>query len=248
MVFLSLSVSAVVVLLTFAAAAVQDWKTRAVYRATWYPAAGICLVCGVFFWPGILSGSWGFAAFVCAVFLSLLVAVFSYLGLFGKADAKALILLSLAVPVTPFAAWIFPSLAVSVIVNAGVFSLIVPVACLLYNLGKKNYAPFWLMCSGRPVSGAEVCRHFGFIAENQGGDRRFVTFLESLTVLKTCPEKNIRNLRENPQDYLAVIRFCESRESVWVTVGIPLLVPLTAGLVFALFGVSAVDIVLAGIL
>ena len=52
-------------------------------------------------------------------------ALFTYFSLFGVADGKAMILLSLAVPITPFADWIFPSLALSSLVDGVVFALIV---------------------------------------------------------------------------------------------------------------------------
>ena len=246
---LPLVISAAAVLLTFLIAAWQDWKTRTVYRVTWYPAAGIGAVCAALFW--ILNIQTPGAAVI--LFISVLFAAlcwtFAVLGMFGKADAKALVLLSLTVPVTPFAAWIFPSLAVSALVNAGILSLFVPVICLGYNLAKKNRAPFWLMCSGIPVSGTSVKDKHGFLAETvteKDGKivKEFVKAKDSVFSLKH-PMRHTRSLRESPEEYAETLRLLEKCERVWITVGIPLLVPLTAGLILAFFGVSAVDMLLS---
>ncbi len=245
---LPLAVAAVVILITFLAAAQQDWKTRTVYRATWYPAAVIGGICVMLFWIEHIQTPGAFFVLFLSLAFASLCALFSVLGMFGKADAKALVLLSLTVPVTPFAAWIFPSLAVSALVNAGILSLAVPVFCFCFNLAKGNRAPFWLMCSGMPVPGYLAKNRFGFLAETvteQDGRIRkeFVRVRDSVFSLK-FPLRHTRNLREHADEYAEILRLLERCETVWVTVGIPLLVPLTAGLVFALFGVSAVDILL----
>lgn len=249
MLSLPLSLSAVAVLITFLFAAFQDWKTRTVSSAVWYPAAVIGGVCAVIFWAGYIHTPGAFFVLLVSLFVAVLCAVFSLLGMFGKADAKALVLLSLTVPVTPFAAWVFPSLAVSVIVNAGILSLFVPVVCLLYNLGKGNRAPFWLMCSGKPVPGSSAKNQFGFLAEtvleSEGRvEKQFVKMRDVIFSLRQSPERNTRNLREHPKEYAKTLSLLETCDTIWVTTGIPLLVPLTAGLISALFGVSAVDILL----
>ena len=246
---LPLAVSAVAVLCTFLAAAVQDWKTRTVYRATWYPAAVVGGICAVLFWLEYIHVPGAFFVLLLSLVFAALCWIFAVLGMFGKADAKALVLLSLAVPVTPFAAWIFPSLAVSALVNAGILSLAVPLFCLGYNLCKGNRAPFWVMCSGTPVPGSSVKGRFGFLAETVTEEngvikKEFVRVRDSLFSLQS-PMRHTRTFREHPEACADVLRLLEKCETVWVTVGIPLLVPLTAGLVFALFGISAVDILLS---
>ena len=246
---LPLAVSAVAVLLTFLAAAVQDWKTRTVYRATWYPAAVVGGIGAVLFWIEYIHVPGAFFVLLLSLVFAVLCWIFAVLGMFGKADAKALVLLSLAVPVTPFAAWIFPSLAVSALVNAGILSLAVPLFCLGRNLLKGNRASFWLMCSGTPVPGSSVKDRFGFLAETVTEEngvikKEFVRVRDSLFSLKS-PMRHTRTFREHPEACADTLRLLERCDSVWVTVGIPLLVPLTAGLVFALFGVSAVDILLS---
>ncbi|MBR4285029.1 MAG: prepilin peptidase, partial [Methanocorpusculum sp.] len=130
MISLPLLISSAVVLITFIFAALQDWKTRTVYKVTWYPAAVIGGICAVLFWAEFIHIDGALLVLFISVIFAGLCALFSILGMFGKADAKALILLSLTVPVTPFAAYIFPSLAVSALVNAGILSVAVPLFCL----------------------------------------------------------------------------------------------------------------------
>ncbi|HJJ72255.1 MAG TPA: hypothetical protein O0X95_03765 [Methanocorpusculum sp.] len=250
MISLPISISAAVVLLTFIFAAWQDLKTRTVIRATWYPGAVIGGICAVIFWSEFIHVRGAALVLFISVIFACLCAAFSFLGMFGKADAKALILLSLTVPVTPFAPYIFPSLAVSTLINAGVLTLFVPIIFLVYNIIKQNRAPFLLMCSGRPVSGKSVKEQFGFIAENisdENGEiqKRFVSSKDLIFSLKNNPERNTRHLREEPEKYAERLSLLERCDTVWVTFGIPLLVPLTAGLIPALFGVSAIDILLS---
>lgn len=253
MISLPLCISAIVVLLTFIFAAWQDLKTRTVYRATWYPAAVIGGICAVLFWAEFIDVRGATLVLIISIIFAGLCALFSILGMFGKADAKALILLSLTVPVTPFAAYLFPSLAVSALVNAGVLTLFVPVIFLSYNIISKNRAQFHLMCSGRPVSGRCAKDKFGFIAEDisyENGEiqKRFVSTCDMVFSLRKNPERNTRHLREEPKKYAEMISLIEKCDTVWITFGIPLLVPLTIGLILALFGISAVDILLLIIL
>ena len=246
MISLPLLISSAVVLITFIFAALQDWKTRTVYKVTWYPAAVIGGICAILFWAEFIDVRGAHLMLFISVIFAGLCALFCILGMFGKADAKALILLSLTVPITPFAAYIFPSLAVSALVNAGILSFAVPLFCLGYNLVKGNRAPFWLMCSGKPVLGSSVKDRFGFLAETiteENGEikKEFVRMPDTVFSLK-APMRHTRTLREHPEECADTLRLLEKCETVWVTVGIPLLVPLTAGLIFALFGISAVDI------
>ncbi|HJJ48828.1 MAG TPA: hypothetical protein O0X39_07580 [Methanocorpusculum sp.] len=248
---LLLTISATVVLITFLIASYQDLRTRTVYTVTWYPAAIICAICIIWFWILKFSPE-ALPVLILSLLTAALMATFTFFGLFGKADAKAMILLSLAVPVTPFAAYYFPSLAVSSIINAGVLVLLVSLVLLLRNLIAKNKAPFWLMISGMPVSGEKITKYFGFISEKIGRDkdgtitREFVRVTDTVTALKNG--QSIRALREKPEDYTKELALYASAGKIWISYGIPFMIPLTIGYIFALFGFSLVDIVLSLIL
>lgn len=246
---LPLALSAFLVLATFLYACWQDLKTRTIYAVTWYPAAVVCGVLVIWFWIENFSAPWGVYVLCTSVFIALLMVLFTYFGLFGVADGKAMILISLAVPITPFAGWIFPSLAVSSLVNGAVFALIVPVVFLIRNIVLKNKAPFWLMCSGKPVRGDAITNYFGFVSEDiteENGiiSRKFCRAHSSIRALKTQSGLSIRNLREDPKTYARELSLYAKAGNVWISYGVPFMIPITVGYVFALFGFSLVDLVL----
>ena len=137
---LPLAVSAIAVLLTFLYASWQDIKTRTVATATWYPAAVVGGVVVLYFW--YLQFQHPTTTAISVLALSVVICILMWgcakAGLFGLADAKAMILLAATVPVNPFAAWLFPSLALSTLVNAGVIALLVPAALLIRNTIRKE--------------------------------------------------------------------------------------------------------------
>ncbi len=248
-IYLPLAISAIVVLATFLYASWQDLKTRTIYAVTWYPAALICGICTVWFWVEYYTVPGAMYLFFTSILVTLLIGVFTYFGLFGVADGKALILLSLVVPVTPFAAWIFPSLSLSTLVNGAVFALVVPVFFLVRNLVLKNRAPFWLMCSGKPVPGESLTKYFGFISEEiteENGviSRKFCRAHSSISALRNQSDLSIRNLRENPEKYASKLALYRKAGDIWISYGVPFMVPITIGYAFALCGFSVVDIFL----
>ncbi|HKL98248.1 MAG TPA: A24 family peptidase C-terminal domain-containing protein [Methanocorpusculum sp.] len=250
---LPLAISAFLVLLTFLYACWQDLKTRTIYAVTWYPAVVGCGILVIWFWLEVYASPWAMYVYVISVVVALLMAIFTFFGLFGVADGKALILLSLVVPVTPFAEWIFPSLALSSLVNGAVFALIVPIVFLIRNLVAKNKAPFWLMCSGKPVPGDSITKYFGFVSEeitekNGTISRNFSRAHSSIRALRTQSDMSIRNLRENPDTYSSKLKLYKKAGNVWISYGVPFMIPITVGYLFALFGFSLVDIFLGVLL
>lgn len=245
------AISSAVLLITLIAASWQDFKSRSVYQITWYPAAVICSITALCFW--IMSFQLDSKSAFMMLMISLVIAgvmiLSSIFGIFGKADAKALILISLTVPITPFASYIFPSLAVSSIINAGVIVLIMSVIFFAKNIIKGNKAPLWLMCSGSPVDGKEITKHFGFISEvitEENGviSRKFTKAASSITALKSKTTLFIRELTENPDEYKEQIDLYARAGKVWISYGIPLIIPITIGYVLSLFGISAADIII----
>lgn len=244
---LPLAVSAAAVLITLIIASVQDVKSRTVYRITWYPAAVVGIICAVIFWVERIPS--GLFVLIISLVFAALMAAFAAFGLFGKADAKALILISVCVPVTPFAESLFPSLAVSVLINAGVLVLLFALLCLIFNLVKGNRAPVYLMCSGFPVRGADITKYHGFIAEEvtetkEGIKKTFLKAGAPRTALKTHSYLMIKTLRENPDAYKEELTRFARCEKVWISAGIPLILPITVGFIFALFGISVTDVAL----
>ena len=248
---LPLAVPAVAVLLTFLYASWQDIKTRTVATATWCPAAVVGGVVVLYFWHLQFQHptNTAISVLVLSVVTCILMWGCAKAGLFGLADAKAMILLAATVPVNPFAVWLFPSLALSTLVNAGVIALLVPAALLIRNTIRKEHAPFWLMCSGMQVAGDSLTRYFGFVAEEiTDGDpisRRFLSAASSIRALKENSACSIRNLREHPERFEKELELYRKAGRVWITYGIPFMIPITIGYILALAGFSLPDAVLS---
>ncbi|MDE2523333.1 MAG: hypothetical protein O0X93_09310 [Methanocorpusculum sp.] len=248
---LPLAVSATAVLITFLYASWQDLRTRTVLTITWYPAAAIGGIAVLYFWYRQFQQPTAITISILAISLIVCIMMggFAKAGMFGWADAKAMILLAATVPVTPFAAWIFPSLALATLVNAGIIALIVPAALLTRNTIRKEQAPFWLRCSGMPVPGETLTRHFGFIAEEiTDGDpitRTFLPAASSIRALKKNSALSIRNLRESPEKFTRELELYQRCGSIWITYGVPFMIPITLGYILALLGFSLPDAVIS---
>ena len=234
-----LAVSAAVLLAVLIAASVQDIRSRLVLRITWLPAAAAGIICAVIYWTQTLPEN--LPVLILSLAFAALMAAAACFGLFGRADAIALILIAVTVPVAPLAPEAFPATGLSSLMNACIIALAVPLAFLIYNAVKGNHAPFLTRISGFPVPGPRVLQYHGFIAEEITEDAGIVTgrFLPLHgTALRTDKARFIRTLKENPEQYAAEIRRYQNREKIWIAAGIPFLVPLTAGFILALFGIS----------
>ncbi|MDV0443270.1 A24 family peptidase C-terminal domain-containing protein [Methanorbis rubei] len=247
---LPLAVSAIAVLVTFLYASWQDIKTRTVLTNTWYPAAVIGGISVTYFWyqQYLQPSNVAVIVFAISIIVCVMMWMFARAGMFGWADAKAMILLAATVPITPFAAWIVPSLALSTLLNASVIALLVPLALLIQNILRKEKAPFWLMCSGMQVPGDTITKHFGFVAEEiTDGDpitREFLPASSSIRALKKNSALSIRNLRECPEEYASELDLYRRAGAVWITYGVPFMIPITIGYILALFGFSLGDAIL----
>jgi preflagellin peptidase FlaK len=246
---LPLAISASVILITFLYACWQDIRSRTVFTVTWYPAGVVGGICVLWFWCTVKPDFLMIWVLLLSVLVAVMMAWFAKLGMFGWADAKAMILLSLTVPVTPFAAWVFPSLALSALFNAGIIALAVPVCIFLKNVLNHEHAPFWLMFSGTPVPGDEITGYFGFVAEEisedeNGISRTFLPAKSSIHALQCNTELSLRKLRENPEEYRYELDLYCRAGKVWVTYGIPFMIPITLGYILALSGLGLPDLIL----
>ena len=93
---------------------------------------------------------------------------------------------------------------------------------------------------GFPVDGESIQNEFGFVMEDieeQDGKlvRRFIGFTESLRQT-IRGEKRIytKNLRLYPEDYGDELDLYRKAGKVWISYGIPFIIPITAGYLAAL--------------
>ena len=182
----------------------------------------------------------GMIAIFCLVFY-----LFAVFHLFGGADAWALMFISLTIPFFPFTPHAgYPPLAFfpfAVLVNAVIFNLVAPIALFIMNLYRGNRAPLLYLFLGYPVDGDKVQNSFGFIIEdireNDGTiERRFLRLGEALGSLVQGGKRiYTKDLRLHPEQYSHEIELYKMAGKVWISYGVPFIVPITAGVIFGLF-------------
>jgi preflagellin peptidase FlaK len=201
----------------------------------------------VFFYVSLLyHGEYTIVAYLAflALIFSLMCYLFAYFHLFGGADAWALIFISLCIPTFPFTPLLgIPPLLFfpfSALVNAVLLNLFTPIGMYLYNLKRGNKAPFPYMFLAYPVEGDRIHESYGFVMEEIGEhegeiQRRFIGIGEAIRgVLSGKGRIYTLDLRRNPDEFLKERALYGKAGRVWISYGIPFIVPITAGVITAL--------------
>jgi preflagellin peptidase FlaK len=225
-----------------------DFKTREVSNKIWiiYGPAGLALLLLQFFTNnafGEVPIQW-----LASIGLTTIIAlILFYTGFFGGADSKALICLSLALPVYPsfvheYITVLVPFFPLAVLINSVLGSSLLVIIIIANNLyqmtirGEKMFEglekePFW----SKAVAFAT-----GFRMDSEkvkGGSHymlleRFSRAEDSKVIrhLKVTPRLDDDNQKEAQQDEFLT----ELQGKIWVTPGLPFLVFVTAGFIAAL--------------
>jgi preflagellin peptidase FlaK len=206
----------------------------------YFLAGAIC-----WFSYSLSGGGVGFLFLGMMQLFCLMFYLFGLLQLFGGADAWALIFITLLIPLFPFEPLAgypaVPFFPFTVLVNAVLFNLIAPAGLFVMNVIKGNKAPWPCLFLGYPVDGTTIGKSFGFVMEEieeQDGVlvRRFLKLRESLGAMVTGrPRIYTKDLRTNPEKFSNELRLYKKAGKVWISYGVPFIVPITAGLVFGLF-------------
>ncbi len=232
---------------TLCYASVLDIRERRVPFRTWYPMLMAGLPAAALFYVLLISGGAMNAALYYGILSILFCAMFylfAYFHLFGGADAWALIFISLCIPAFPFPPLLgIPPLAFfpfSVLINAMLLTLVTPLAILLMNLKRGEKAPFVYMFFGFPVDGERIGESFGYVMEDireEDGriERRFIGIRESLAnMVRGKGRVYTRDIRCKPEEYIKERDLYRKAGKVWISYGLPFIVPVTAGLLSAL--------------
>ena len=176
------------------------------------------------------------------LFTFLLAYLFFYLGLFGGADAKALIGIAILIPMNPLNASLLVDplpFAITTLFNAAIISLIVPPALFLYNLRhlrskrlSENLNLAFIGYTVRIDALAEAThKHLRALHVYEGGDEE----AESGTVKR----KFVFGGRDLDEDMVEQLKTYRAQgtidEDVWVTPELPYMLFITAGFFIALF-------------
>lgn len=242
-----LIIPALAVTVTLCYASLLDIRERRVPFRTWYPMLAASLPFTVSFYGILLySGEYILSVYLAALALifSLLFYLFAYFHLFGGADAWALIFISLCIPAFPFVPLLgIPPLAFfpfSVLINAVLLNLFTPAGIYLHNLKNGNRAPFPYMFLGFPVEGERIHESYGYvmeeITENEGDiRRRFIGFGEAIRGMTSGTGRIYTlDIRRHPEEYLKERERFVKAGQVWISYGVPFIVPITAGVITAL--------------
>ncbi|MFA5416645.1 MAG: A24 family peptidase C-terminal domain-containing protein [Methanoregula sp.] len=195
----------------------------------------------------IFGGGWGLsglyvalAAVFCGVFY-----IFGRMHLFGGADAWALIFVAFCIPTFPITPLLgvppIGFLAFSVLINALIVNLVAPVGIFIINIARGNRAPLQYMFFGFPVKGDTIQDAWGFVMEefdNKEGTvtRRFIGFRDTLSRMYSGEGRMYtKDLREHPEAYTTELAMYKKAGMVWISYAVPFIVPITAGLVTAIF-------------
>jgi len=243
-----LMVSSVAVVVTLLYASLLDIRDRRVPFRTWYPMLAISLPMVAWFYVSIFFKGGLPTIFyylvLCGLF-SVVFYLFAYFGLFGGADAWALIFLAVCIPAFPIEPiGGFPPLGFlpfSVLVNAVLLNLFTPLGIYIMNVMKGNRAPFPYPFLGFPVEGDSIEYSYGYIMEDISEEegvisRRFFTIREALGgIIRGEGRVYTKDLRRYPEQYVDELDLYRKAGKIWISYGVPFIVPITAGLLSALF-------------
>jgi preflagellin peptidase FlaK len=148
-----------------------------------------------------------------------------YFGFYGGADGKALIVVSVFLPVYTSCDCIQPITSIIVLTNAVILSLILPISISVYNLSQI-------------LKGENIFRGL----ESESKKRKLLAIFLGFRIKPNSKRKFMLPMEKTVNDrrtfsFSLLEDDFESRQDVWVTPGIPLLVFMTVGfLVLILFG------------
>jgi len=200
-------------------------------------------------WAGLFlagKGGMGDLLLVLVALYSELFLVFAGINLFGGADAIALVAIALFVPVFPIEPILgYPPiqfLPFSALTNAVILNLVTPIGIAIMNAVKGNRAPFPYTFFGFPVRGDSIENTFGFVMEDfgdEGGElkRRFIPIGSALRrMVEGKGRIYTKHLKEQPERYRKELALYRRAGMVWISYGVPFILPILAGFATALFG------------
>lgn len=243
-----LFISSAAIIITLLYASLLDLRERRVPFKTWYPMLliGIPMSCWVYAVLLLedLRIAFGYL-FLTAMLCVMFYISSAYLHLFGGADAWAFIFITALVPLYPlepiFGYPVIAFFPLSVLINAVILNLAAPLGIFLFNLSKGNKAPLFNMFVGFPVDGKKITDSFGFIMEEfadteNGVQRNFISFKASVKRMISGKRRMYtQDLKRNPDEYKKELDIYTRSGKVWISYGVPFIIPITFGYITALF-------------
>lgn len=201
-----------------------DWKYREVDDKVWIISGTLALALTVF----DLVYEWSIDRLLLSLvsigFSSGLAFAFYFLGLYGGADAKAILVISTGLPIY-YPTWsLHPFTGLASLVNGLISSLILPICILLYNLAQL-------------IKGEKIFEGF----EHESLMRKFFALLFGVRLKNARDRKywflmeEFNNVRKFKFGLFSLELSEIDRDDVWATPGIPLLIFITVGFLYYIF-------------
>ncbi|NLV27459.1 MAG: peptidase A24 [Methanomicrobiales archaeon] len=251
-IMIPLLVNAIVLLVTLLYGCREDIRERAVPVVMWYPAVAIGIVMLIWFWSQVVSAQdlpFMMPLIVLMLFFVMAFYLFTRYHLMGMADTKALILITVLVPCFPlvpltgypvFGIPPYVFLPFSVLFNAVILNLLLPVFFFFMNIFKGNRAPLPYLFLGYPVRGETIADEFGIVMEEfteEKGElsRKFIPVRTAIREMISGGNRiYTKSLKENPKKYQYELNIYKKAGNVWISYGVPFLIPITAGFITAM--------------
>ena len=242
-------ISIAAILVTLVYGCIEDLKDRTVPAVMWYPALVIGSIClASFIWETHTLEHIGylFPIFCMMAFFIIAFYLFAFFHLFGLGDAKALITITICVPLFPFLPLLgYPPYGIvpyvffplSMLANTVLITILVPLFIFLYNLCKRNIAPISIMFLGVPVPSKDLQDTYGIVMErfkvqDKTIQREFIGFWAALHQMITGEGRvYTKDLRENPKAYKKQLEVYNQVDSIWISYALPYLIPITIGFI-----------------
>lgn len=216
----------------------SDIKKRSVSNKVWL----VMLAGSIFFityefslYKELILGS----LIMSAGFIIILAYILFYIGAFGGADAKALMVLSLIIPTYPgFQALghafplnkpIYDIFALSILANAALLTVVVPIGLALYNLAETGLNfdnPAYIFMGYKTKISNLAGKHIRLIQGFEMTDNNVRSYFRWGGM--EINEKTIRELKDISGKGLI-------EDKVWVTPELPFMIPITLGFFTAVF-------------
>jgi preflagellin peptidase FlaK len=244
--------SIVALLVTLVYGCIEDLKDRSVPAVMWYPALAIGIICLVYFvWETnkLENIAYLLPIFFLMMFFIIAFFLFAYFNLFGLGDAKALITITICIPIFPLVPLFgYPYYGIipyvffplSVLTNTVLATIAAPICIFIYNLFKRNIAPIPTMFLGIPIPSKELQNTYGIVMESfemQDGaiQRQFIGFGTALRQMITGEGRvYTKDLRENPKAYKKQLELYNKVDTIWISYALPYLIPITIGFIVTL--------------
>ena len=109
------------------------------------------------------------------------------------------------------------------------------------NLVKGNHAPFPYTFFGFPVKGDAIEHTYGFVMEEFSEKegtlmRRWIPVHTALSQMVTAKRVYTKDLKRYPEKYRKELALYRKAGMVWISYGVPFILPILAGFATALFG------------